>query len=132
MFHSWHGFLTAVREYKRQFLGVTSDTRFEREPLFPYRSFQSSAESNGEVPRGPASSAFQSLHSTLGSDQTPKKTMAATLVEKTKKESVAPVPRKVAELALRFFPLFNPGLYPHKPPPASVANRVLFTEAEDG
>jgi hypothetical protein len=110
-----------VQEHKKEFLGFESPPRSEREPLFPYQSFQSSAESNDE-----SSPSKKSKNA-----QTPKKTMAATLVEMTKKKSLAAVPRKIADLARRFFPLFNPGLYPHKPPTPSMANRVLFTDAED-
>ncbi|KAL2652074.1 hypothetical protein R1flu_020202 [Riccia fluitans] len=60
-----------------------------------------------------------------------KKTMAAALVESTKKESLALVPRDVAKAVERFLPMFNPALFPHKPPPIAAANRLLFTDAED-
>ncbi|XP_020572142.1 uncharacterized protein LOC110018977 [Phalaenopsis equestris] len=63
--------------------------------------------------------------------QQPKKSLAATLVESTMKQSVALVPA-IAKLAQRFLHLFNAALFPHKPPTPAVANRVLFTDAEDG
>ncbi|GJY95383.1 homeodomain-like superfamily protein [Tanacetum coccineum] len=50
----------------------------------------------------------------------------------SKKQSTALVPKPIASLYLRFFPIFIPTLYPYKPPDLSVANRVLFTNAEDG
>ena len=63
--------------------------------------------------------------------QRPKKTLAAMLVESTKKQSIALVQKEVAKLAQRFLALFNPALFPHKPPPAAVVNRILFTDSED-
>ncbi|KAG0452409.1 hypothetical protein HPP92_025073 [Vanilla planifolia] len=62
----------------------------------------------------------------------PKKSLAATLVESTMKQSAALVPADISKSAQRFFHLFNPALFPHKPPVPAVANRVLFTDAEDG
>lgn len=64
--------------------------------------------------------------------QQPKKSLAATLVESTMKQSIALVPADIAKLAQRFLHLFNSTLFPHKPPTPAVANRVLFTDAEDG
>ncbi|KAA8542003.1 hypothetical protein F0562_023155 [Nyssa sinensis] len=122
---------TAVQEYQRRHVEATCDTRFEREPLFPLHSFQSFDENNGEVLRGTTLPAANTVAASPASDQLPKKTLAAALVERTKKQSVALVPKEIAKLAQRFFPLFNPALFPHKPPPAAVANRVLFTDAED-
>lgn len=116
-----------VQDYHRLQVSVACDSRFEKEPLFPLRNFQASAEQSDQVPRtAPNLELSQSK-----SDQLPKKTMASALVERAKKQSVAPVPKEIAKLAQRFYPLFNPALYPHKPPPAPVANRVLFTDAED-
>ncbi|KAL0908828.1 hypothetical protein M5K25_023337 [Dendrobium thyrsiflorum] len=64
--------------------------------------------------------------------QQPKKSLAATLVESTMKQSIALVPADIAKLAQRFLHLFNAALFPRKPPTPAVANRVLFTDAEDG
>nr|GEZ24326.1 homeodomain-like superfamily protein [Tanacetum cinerariifolium] len=62
-----------------------------------------------------------------------KKRIAAALAERSKKQSIAIVPKPTASLALRFFPIFNPALFPYKPPAICVANRVLFTDSsEDG
>lgn len=108
-------------------MGDTCDTRFDKEPLFPFQSLLSSVGANVEVPKGSQTYQMPSPQS----DQGPKKTLAGTLVERTKKQSVAPVPKNIAKLAQVFFPLFNPALFPHKPPHASLANRVLFTDAED-
>lgn len=93
--------------------------------MFPFRGHHSTAEASG-----------------VSSDPTPvpdkakngksKKRIAAALAEKSKKQLIALVPKPIASLALRFFPIFNPALFPHKPPALSVANRVLFTDAEDG
>jgi hypothetical protein len=62
---------------------------------------------------------------------TVKKTMAAALVEKTKKQSIVFVPKNVAKATHQFLPPFKKGLFPHKASPASTVNRLLFTEAED-
>ncbi|KAH7545745.1 hypothetical protein FEM48_Zijuj01G0126400 [Ziziphus jujuba var. spinosa] len=120
----------AVQESRRRHVESSCDTRFEREPLFPLPSFPSVSQSNCEGSSRTASSAINTV-SPPSSQQPPKKTLAATLVENTKKQSVALVPREISKLSQRFFPLFNPALFPHKPPPAAHANRVLFTDAED-
>lgn len=67
----------------------------------------------------------------LSHQQQTKKTLAATIVESAKKESVALVHKDIAKLAKTFLPLFKVSLYPHKPPAAAVSNRFLFTDAED-
>ncbi|XP_071920443.1 uncharacterized protein [Coffea arabica] len=119
-----------VQEYHRRQVGLTCDTRSEREPLFPLSCFPAS-EPCDQILRGADSPTLSVAHLSPKSDRTPKKTMASALVERAKKQSVALVPKEIAEIAQRFYPLFNPALYPHKPPPAPLANRVLFTEAED-
>ncbi|KAH9550582.1 hypothetical protein CY35_10G079500 [Sphagnum magellanicum] len=48
-----------------------------------------------------------------------------------KKQSVALVPKGISKSVRRFLPLFNKGLFPNKAPPATTANRMLFTDAED-
>jgi hypothetical protein len=48
-----------------------------------------------------------------------------------KKQSVALVPKGISKSVQRFLPLFNKGLFPNKAPPATTANRMLFTDAED-
>lgn len=63
--------------------------------------------------------------------QQAKKTLAGTVVESAKKQSVALVHKDIAMLAKKFLPLFKVSLYPHKPPAAAVSNRFLFTDAED-
>ncbi|KAL6965441.1 hypothetical protein U1Q18_050250 [Sarracenia purpurea var. burkii] len=120
----------AVREYHRQHVQAACDTHFKKEPLFPFHCSQSFAEANADVVRG-STVPTQNLVSYSAGDQPPKKTLAAALVERTKMQSIALVPKDIAKLAERFFPLFNPALFPHKPPPAPVANRVLFTDSED-
>ncbi|WOH11722.1 hypothetical protein DCAR_0831213 [Daucus carota subsp. sativus] len=116
---------SAVQEYQRRHVGDACDTRFEKEPLFLLKNLDphaNEAQRGSEAVTGKPSS---------GNDQGLKKTLASTLTERSKKQSVAPVPKQIAKLAQRFFFLFNPALFPHKPPPASNVNRVLFTDAED-
>ncbi|KAL2518196.1 Homeodomain-like superfamily protein [Abeliophyllum distichum] len=112
---------SAVRAYERCQIGVGFDTRFEREPLFPLCNFPCTSEPDGQG----------LIVSSPASNEMPKKTMASTLIEKAKNQSVALVPKEIAKLAQRFCPLFNPALYPHKPPPAPLTSRVLFTDSED-
>ncbi|CAN4100583.1 unnamed protein product [Withania somnifera] len=116
----------AVQDYQcRQVVGL-SDSFSEKSPLFPLQNIHFTAE-----PDGRASSYSNVVPLSSSSLRKSKKTLAAALVEKAKKQAVAPVPNEIAKLAQRFYPLFNPALYPHKPPPTVVANRVLFTDAED-
>lgn len=98
----------------------------EKEPLFP--CFLSNA--TDEVSSG-TTSASDNVVSTSTGQQQPKKTLAAMLVESTMKQSIASVPKEIAELTQRFLPMFNPVFFPHKPPPPAVVNRVLFTDSED-
>ncbi|XP_057481771.1 uncharacterized protein LOC130768698 isoform X2 [Actinidia eriantha] len=120
----------AMQEHQRQYIEAACDTGSKKEPLFPFHSSQSFAEANAEVLREttPPTAKVPSYPS---GDQPPKRTLAAALVERTKKQPVALVSKEIAKLAHRFLPLFNPALFPHKPPPAPVASRVLFTDAED-
>ncbi|KAL6197632.1 hypothetical protein ACLB2K_033238 [Fragaria x ananassa] len=120
---------TAVQRNRRRYRETISDICLEKEPLFPLLNFPLRDQANCEVVSGVGSSAANG--SPCSPSQPPKKSLAAAIVESTKKQSVALVPREIANLALRFYPLFNPSLYPHKPPPAAVTNRVLFTDAED-
>lgn len=122
--------LTAVQESRRRHVETSSAARIEREPLFSFPGFSLAAQSKCEVSSRTSSSAVTTVSPSSDQPQ-PKKTLAATLVESTKKESVALVPGEIAKLSQRFCPLFNPALFPHKPPSAAVANRVLFTDAED-
>lgn len=98
------------------------DATVDRDCLFPFNSAPSSAGISSDPAVVPDKA----------SDHKSKKTIAAALVERSKNQSIALVPKDIAKLALRFFPLFNHALFPHKPPPSSVASRVLFTDAEDG
>ncbi|CAI9087183.1 OLC1v1021190C1 [Oldenlandia corymbosa var. corymbosa] len=117
---------SVVQEYHRRQLGLIRDALPEKEPLFPLNT-----EPCDQVSRDNGCPTSTTANSSSHNDQTPKRTMASTLVEKARKQCVALVPKEIAHLACRFYPLFNPALYPHKPPPSSVANRVLFTDAED-
>ncbi|KAK4769242.1 hypothetical protein SAY86_027392 [Trapa natans] len=119
----------AVREHRRRHVESSIDVRIEREPLFSLPSFSNAGEVNLDGVRGElATDTNKGLSSSNGPF---KKSLAAALVESTKKQSVALVPREVAQLAQKFLPLFNRALFPHKPPPISVTNRVLFTDTED-
>ncbi|KAL8041733.1 hypothetical protein ABFS82_09G003300 [Erythranthe guttata] len=117
---------SVVRAYKRSQIEVGFENLLQKEPLFPLHSSPCSAESDGQ---GEIENTPQDSNRIISCS--PKKTMAAALLEKTKNEPVALVPKEIAKLAQRFWPLFNPALYPHKPPPASLTIRVLFTDAED-
>nr|TKR83432.1 hypothetical protein D5086_0000267330 [Populus alba] len=118
----------AVWEYRQRFLNSSSETWNEKEPLFYFPRFPLLGEANGEVMRGNIPPAANTVPSSPG-QQPPKKTLAASIVESTKKQSIALVPKNISKLAQRLVPLFNPALFPHKPPPAAVANRVLFTDS---
>lgn len=121
---------TAIQENRRCYVETSSDTRLEKEPLFPLPNFPLCAQANFEAVSGTGSS-LSNVAPSSSSQQPPKKSLAATIVESTKKQSVAIVPREISKLAQIFFPLFNPALFPHKPPAGNMANRVLFTDAED-
>ncbi|KAF2304685.1 hypothetical protein GH714_037477 [Hevea brasiliensis] len=120
----------AVQEYRQRHLDSSCDTWNEREPLFQLPGSPFLTDANGEVSKAKVLTAASTVPSTPRL-QPPKKTLAASIVENAKKQSVALVPKDISKLAQRFFPLFNPALFPHKPPPAAVANRVLFTDSED-
>ncbi|KAL3642257.1 hypothetical protein CASFOL_013072 [Castilleja foliolosa] len=119
---------SAVRAYERCQIEVGFESCSQKEPLFPLHNFAES-DDQGETENNPSNSSGI-LCSSPGNQMT-KKTMAGTMLEKAKNQPVAHVPKEIAKLAQRFWPLFNPGLYPHKPPPAALVTRVLFTDAED-
>ena len=110
--------LVAVQESRRCHVETGCDSRLEKEPLFLLPGFPPVPQAHSEVSSSPG-------------QQPQKKTLAATIVESTKKQSIALVPRDITKLSQRFFPLFNPALFPHKAPPSAVSNRVLFTDSED-
>ncbi|KAI4365466.1 hypothetical protein MLD38_021451 [Melastoma candidum] len=116
----------AVRENHRRRVESSFDFRSEREPLFPLPICSSTTGGDKQVSKGSGQTGSSSP-----SQQQLKRSLATALVESTKKQSVALVPREIAKLAQIFYPLFNKALFPHKPPPASVTNRILFTDAED-
>ncbi|KAL2341282.1 hypothetical protein Fmac_009222 [Flemingia macrophylla] len=118
----------AAQEFRKRYIASDCDSPVEKEPLFPFSP--SMAEANGDSSSGTISRAVNAASTSPGK-QKPKKTLAAMLVESTKKQSIALVPKEVAKLAQRFLALFNPALFPHKPPPAAVVNRILFTDSED-
>lgn len=122
---------TAVVRYRQSHLDNAADkSHLKREPLFPLPMIDTGRESNNKLLGG--FNTMSTVSSLSPGQLQPKKSLAATLVESTKKQSVAIVPVDIARLAQRFFPLFNIALFPHKPPLPAVANRVLFTDAEDG
>ncbi|XP_047955010.1 uncharacterized protein LOC125201119 [Salvia hispanica] len=123
---------SAVRAYERHQIERGFETPGQKEPLFPLRNSLCSPESvgQGEMDENtPLDS--NKAPSPSASHRLPKKNMATTLLERAKNQPVAPVPKEIARLAQRFWSLFNPALYPHKPAPASLTTRVLFTDAED-
>lgn len=118
---------TVVQDYRKRHVEFGEyHSQCEREPLFslpvdPGLQAQ-------KLARGVASSGTSVVSS---SQPQQKKTMAAALVESTKKQTVALVPKDIVKVVQRFNPLFNTAFFPHKPPPTATANRVLFTDAED-
>ncbi|XP_068642235.1 uncharacterized protein [Aristolochia californica] len=117
----------AVQEYTERHLhDVHGSSLFERVPLFPLPRVTPMSEII-HPDGGPLLGRLEVQEQ----NQQPKKTLAGTLVESSKKQSVAVVPKNIVDLAQKFFSLFNSALFPHKPPSAPVANRVLFTDAED-
>ncbi|KAE9591455.1 hypothetical protein Lal_00038844 [Lupinus albus] len=119
---------SAAEEFRKRYFESGHYSPVEKECLFPFSS--SHAEANSEVSSGTKSRPVNTVSDSPG-QQRPKKTLAAMLVESTKKQSIALVPKEVATLTQRFLPLFNPVLFPHKSPPAAVVNRILFTDSED-
>lgn len=116
-----------MQDYQCRQVGGLIDSYSEKKPpLFPVQNIHFTAE-----PDGRASLYSNVVPPSSSISRKSKKTLAAVLVEKAKQQAVASVPNEIAKLAQRFYPLFNPALYPHKPPPAMVANRLLFTDAED-
>uniref|UniRef100_A0A7N0UD07 Uncharacterized protein n=1 Tax=Kalanchoe fedtschenkoi TaxID=63787 RepID=A0A7N0UD07_KALFE len=118
----------ATRDYQQRYLRDTSDSQFERESMFP--SFLDPTQGCADPTAARASSCSDNP-SSLSSRQLPKKTFAAELIENSKKQPIAPVPRVICKLIQRFYAVFNPALYPRRPPPVVIANRVLFTSTED-
>ncbi|KAM1793324.1 hypothetical protein ACFX12_037075 [Malus domestica] len=121
---------TAVQKNQRCYVETSSDTRLEKESLFPFPNFPLGSQATCEFVSETGSSS-SNVASSSSSQRPPKKSLAATIVESTKKQSLALVPKDISNLAQRFFPLFNPALFPYKPPTGAVANRILFTDAED-
>ncbi|XP_010906649.1 uncharacterized protein [Elaeis guineensis] len=121
----------AVLRYRQNHVqDATDKSHLKRVPLFPLPMFASHSETNNDH-LGRATTTSSKTASPSPAQVQPKKSLAATLVESTMKQSVALVPLDIARLAQKFFPLFNLALFPHKPPMPAVANRVLFTDAED-
>lgn len=106
--------------------------RFEREPLF---ALTASDERNQNIGRNlvEARRAAQLLGDVelMAAPPQIKKTMAAVMVESSKRDSISPVPTGVAAAVRRFEPHFNEAMFPHKAQPHSITSRVLFTDAED-
>eukprot|EP01018_Ginkgo_biloba_P014649 Gb_20931 [translate_table: standard] len=118
-----------VQEYRQRYVEIGEyHSQCEREPLFPLCGTDPGLQAQKKSGRG-----VVLLGPNVVSSAQPqqKKTMAAALVESTKRQSVALVPKDIVKVVQRFYPLLNPALFPHKPPPAATANRVLFTDAED-
>ncbi|PON43914.1 ATPase, F1 complex, gamma subunit [Parasponia andersonii] len=120
----------AFQDSRRRHVETSCDSHFEKEALFSLPVFPLVAQANSEV-LSRTSTAAINIALSSPSQQPRKKTLAATIVESTKKQSVALVPKDIAKLSQRFLTLFNPALFPHKPPSAAVSNRVLFTDSED-
>lgn len=119
---------TVVQDYRKRHVEFGEyHSQCERGPLFSLPVTDPGLQAQ-KLARGMASSGTSVVSS---SQPQQKKTMAAALVESTKKQSVALVPKDIVKVVQRFYPLLNTALFPHKPPPTATANRVLFTDAED-
>ena len=117
-------------KYRKGLLdGTAEKIRSRKDPLFPLPVLSTGKDANNVSPdrSNNVSTASRASPGQLH----PKKTLAATLLERTKKETIALVPFEIARLTQRFYPLFNRSLFPHKPPFAATAQRVLFTDAEE-
>lgn len=123
--------LAVVQEYQKRQVEGSYAARAEKAPLFPNSNSQISPEPNSESSRPASSEGISTVPSSLNVPQSSKKSLAAVLIENTLKESIAFVPKEIVALAQRFYAFFNKALYPHKPPPPPVANRVCFTDSED-
>ncbi|XP_073115882.1 uncharacterized protein [Elaeis guineensis] len=123
---------TVLRYRQNHVQDATDKDHLKRGPLFPLPMFPSHGETNNDFLGGAITTSSKTASPFSRDQEQPKKSLAATLVESTMKQSVALVPLDIARLAQRFYPLFNLALFPHKPPIPAVANRVLFTDAEDG
>ncbi|KAJ6804856.1 uncharacterized protein M6B38_185105 [Iris pallida] len=120
----------AVLRHKQRYIQeVPDEDLLTREPLFPLPVLPSPTDTIDDVSGG--TTTVHSLLPPSPGQVQPKKSLATTLVETTKKQSVALVPKDIAKSAQRFYALFNSALFPHKPPLPALANRVLFTDAED-
>ncbi|CAN6208404.1 unnamed protein product [Urochloa humidicola] len=120
---------TVVMKHRKSHVDGTADKNRRKEPLFPSPVINNCKEASN-ISQDSSSSA-PTVSSVSSGQLQQKKSLAATLLESTKKDIVALVPADIARLAQRFLSLFNFALFPHKPPPAAMANRVLFTDAED-
>ncbi|CAN6457158.1 unnamed protein product [Victoria cruziana] len=120
----------AISSYKQRRI-TDADPRscYEKEPLFHAPNLPCESMTRGT--RDGVSPGQSSTMSNSCSQPSKKKTLAGVLVESSKMQSIAVVPKNIAQLTQRFLPLFNVDLFPHKPPPAAAVNRVLFTDAED-
>lgn len=109
----------------QRYLGSEKERdQFELEPLFPLPRVSAIDEAiNPSTQSSPASHFEQSSQT--------KKSFASALVEFSKKQAVALAPRAIVMLSQQFFHMFNPVLFPHKPPSGALSNRPLFTDAED-
>lgn len=109
----------AVKEFQRKRIEFGTAAELRKEPLFPFHNTHTlAAADDGVVKRSTEV-------------EPTRKTLAAVLVEETKKQSIALVPKEIAGLARRFLPLFNSELFPRKPPRPAVVSRLLFTDSED-
>ena len=116
-------------KYRRSHVDGTADKTRRKEPLFPSPLINSCKEVNNVSQD--RSTSVPTASSPSSGQLKQKKSLAATLLENIKKDTVALVPAGIARLAQRFFSLFNFALFPHKSPPSAMASRVLFTDAED-
>lgn len=100
----------AARYYMQRYLGAKKDSdQFELEPLFLFPRVRATDEANDPSARSSPASHLEQPHQT-------KKSFASAPVECSKKQSVALAPRAIVKLSQQFFHMFNPALFPRKPP----------------
>ncbi|KAG8380876.1 hypothetical protein BUALT_Bualt06G0062000 [Buddleja alternifolia] len=90
---------SAVQAYEEYKIELGFESCCQKEPLFPLHNSQCSADSDGQGETENVPPDSSGVLSSSSSNRIPKKTMAATLLEKAKNQPVALVPNEIAKLA---------------------------------
>lgn len=100
----------AASDYMQRYLGAEKDRdQFELEPLFLLPRVSATGEANNLTAQSSPASHLEQPSPT-------KKSWSSALVECSKKQSIALAPRAIVKLSQQFFHMFNPALFPRKPP----------------